>query len=179
MGLEIERRFIVDGREDTPWRSGNSISIFQCYISGVSHSEGAIVWNGHTLTNEERVLENISTWRIRLQEGEVILTAKGFRVGATANEYEWQISKKLYNSLPLEDLPSVTKTRHLWLGEDDLLWEVDEFEGELGGLIIAEVELEREDQDVIIPPWIGLELTTLRGWSNAALSRMVMDAKQP
>jgi CYTH domain-containing protein len=65
------------------------------------------------------------------------------------------------------------------LGEDDLLWEVDEFEGELVGLIIAEVELEKEDQDVIIPPWTGLELTTLRGWSNAALSRMIMDAKQP
>jgi adenylate cyclase len=177
MGLEIERRFIVDGRDDTPWRSGNSISIFQCYLSGVSHSEGAIVWKGHSLTNEERVLGNISTWRIRLQEEEVILTAKGFRVGATATEYEWQISKELFDSLPLEGLPSITKTRHLWLGEDDLLWEVDEFEGELAGLIIAEVELEREDQDVIIPSWTGLELTTLRGWSNAALSRMIMDVK--
>lgn len=179
MGLEIERRFIVDGRSDTPWRSGNSISIFQFYLSGVSHSEGAIVWKDHSLTNEARVLGNISTWRIRLQEGEVILTAKGFRVGATAIEYEWQISKELFDSLPLEGLPSITKTRHLWPGEDGLLWEVDEFEGELAGLIIAEVELEREDQDVIIPPWTGLELTTLRGWSNAALSRMIMDAKQP
>jgi CYTH domain-containing protein len=100
MGLEIERRFIVDGRDGTPWRSGNSISMFQCYLSGVSHSEGAIAWKGYALANEERVLGNSSTWRIRLQEDEVILAAKGFRVGATATEYEWKISKELFDSLP-------------------------------------------------------------------------------
>ncbi len=55
MGIEIERRFIVDGRDGMPWRSGNTISMFQCYLSGVSHSEGAIVWNGYSVTNEDRV----------------------------------------------------------------------------------------------------------------------------
>jgi adenylate cyclase len=66
----------------------------------------------------------------------------------------------------------------LWPGEDGLLWEVDEFEDRLAGLIIAEVELESEGQDVVIPPWAGLELTYLRGWSNASLSTMIKDSEQ-
>tara|TARA_B110001452_G_C15238449_1_gene428794 strand:- start:1340 stop:1879 length:540 start_codon:yes stop_codon:yes gene_type:complete len=179
MGLEIERRFFVDGRNDKPWRSANSLAIFQCYLSGVTHSDGVIFWQGHSLTNEERVLENITTWRIRLQDDVPYLAAKGVKINATASEFEWEISKELFDSLPLEGLPCITKTRHLWHGQDGLLWEVDEFENELAGLIIAEVELESESQQVVFPAWAGLELTNLRGWSNAALSRMVMDVKQP
>ena len=55
---------------------------------------------------------------------------------------------------------------------DQLLWEIDEFSGKLSGLIIAEVELESEDQDLIIPPWAGMELTNMKGWSNASLAMM-------
>ncbi|MBW1899685.1 MAG: adenylate cyclase, partial [Deltaproteobacteria bacterium] len=39
------------------------------------------------------------------------------------------------------------------------LWEVDEFFGENKGLILAEVELESEDENLIIPEWIGEEVT--------------------
>ena len=58
-----------------------------------------------------------------------------------------------------------------------MLWEVDEFEGALGGLIIAEVELEDEYQDVVLPYWLGLEITYLKGWSNSTLSMMIKDSK--
>ena len=58
-----------------------------------------------------------------------------------------------------------------------MLWEVDEFEGVLGGLIIAEVELEDEHQHVVLPSWLGLEITYLKGWSNSALSMMIKDSK--
>ena len=57
------------------------------------------------------------------------------------------------------------------------MWEVDEFEGSIAGLIIAEVELGKEDQEVILPEWAGLELTNLSGWSNASLSRMIKDSE--
>ena len=179
MGIEIERRFFIDGRGEKPWRGERALSIFQCYLNGVTFDEGNIVWNGHNLAQEEEDLVNISTWRIRLQDGAATLTAKGSRTGATATEFEWQLSKDLFDSLSLEGLPSVTKTRYLWDGDDGLLWEVDEFESPLEGLIIAEVELESEDQTVVIPSWTGLELTSLRGWSNAALARMLNDAMLP
>ena len=179
MGIEIERRFFIDGRGEKPWRGERVLSIFQCYLTGVTLDEGNIVWNGHNLAKGEDGLVNIKTWRIRLQDGEAILTAKGSRTGATATEFEWPLSKDLFDSLSLEGLPSVTKTRYLWDGEDGLLWEVDEFESPLEGLIIAEVELESESQPVIIPSWTGLELTGIRGWSNAALARMLNDAMHP
>ena len=177
MGVEIERRFLVDGRELMPWRECGSITISQCYLSGVSHLENKIMWNGNLLATDNRIITGISTWRIRLHDGSVTLTAKGIRTNATASEYEWPLTTDLYNSLPLDDLPSVSKTRYLWPGADGLLWEVDEFEGRLAGLIIAEVELESEGQEVAIPPWAGLELTNLRGWSNASLSTMIKDSE--
>ena len=73
-------------------------------------------------------------------------------------------------------MPTVVKTPYLWNGDDGLLWEVDEFEESLSGLVIAEVELEREDQYVTLPSWTGLELTHLKGWSNASLAEMLTQA---
>ena len=177
MGIEIERRFLVDGRYDKPWRTGKHSEMCQHYLSGVSHIDGKVLWNGIELIQEEGVLENLTTWRIRLSDDTVTLTAKGRRVGATATEFNWNVPIELYNSLPLEGLPVVRKIRHYWKGEDGLLWEVDEYEGAISGLIIAEVELDSEDQEVIVPDWVGLELTHLKGWSNSSLSRMIMDSE--
>ena len=177
MGIEIERRFLVDGREEKPWRGGRSARIFQSYLDNVKHIDGKIFWSEHLLVEDERDLVNLTTWRIRLSEGVVTLTAKGRRIGASATEYEWDLPLELYNSLPLDSQPSISKIRHYWVGDDELLWEVDEFEGGLGGLIIAEVELEDENQGVVLPPWIGLEITYLKGWSNSSLSTMIKDSK--
>lgn len=176
MGIEIERRFFIDGRENKPWRGGNSIPMLQYYLSNITHNNGVISWNGVDLVQEDDEISNISTWRIRLEGEKVVLTAKGLRTGASATEFEWDLSRSLFDSLDFSALPSVKKTRYLWNGEDGLLWEVDEFEGGLAGLVIAEVELESEDQKVIIPEWCGMELTGLRGWSNASLARMINDA---
>ena len=178
MGIEIERRFLVDGRDTKPWRGGESKTIFQSYLDNVKHIDGNISWNENLLVEDKRELTNLTTWRIRLSEGTVTLTAKGRRVGATAAEYEWDLPLDLYNSLPLDSQPSISKIRHHWIGEDGLLWEVDEFESPLGGLIIAEVELEKEDQEVMLPSWLGLEITHLKGWSNSSLSHMIKDSKQ-
>lgn len=175
--VEIERRFLIDGRKDKPWQGGKHFDIQQYYLSEVTYENGVIAWRGLTLVEDQRDFTDISTWRIRSLVNEAgiktVLTAKGKRVGATATEYEWDIIPQVFENLNLKGLPTVLKTRYLWTGEDGLLWEVDEFEGRLSGLIIAEVELEHDDQDVIIPNWVGLELTHLKGWSNAALAEMI------
>ena len=62
------------------------------------------------------------------------------------------------------------KTRYYWSGADKTVWEIDEFEGGLAGLILAEVELDSENQTIELPSWLGLELTGLANWSNAALA---------
>lgn len=175
--VEIERRFLIDGRKEKPWQGGKHIEIQQYYLSEVTHENGIIAWRGKSLIEDLRDFTEIATWRIRSLVDEAgfkaVLTAKGKRIGASATEYEWEISSQSFEQLNLKGLPTVIKTRYLWTGEDGLLWEVDEFEGSLSGLIIAEVELEREDQIVTIPNWVGLELTHLRGWSNAALAEMI------
>ena len=178
--VEIERRFLIDAREEKPWQGGKHIEIQQYYLSEVTSDNGAVTWCGQRLVEDKRDFANISTWRIRsLFDGsgfKTILTAKGKRIGAIAAEFEWELTPNVLDNLNLEGLPTVIKTRYLWNGEDGLLWEVDEFEGSLAGLVIAEVELEREDQEVLIPSWVGLELTHLKGWSNAALADMLDQA---
>ena len=87
MAIEIERRFLVDGRYDKPWRTGNHSEMCQHYLSNVSHVDGKLVWNGIELAEENGVLENITTWRIRLSDNTVTMAAKGRRVGATAIEF--------------------------------------------------------------------------------------------
>ena len=55
-------------------------------------------------------------------------------------------------------------------GSDGLVWEVDEFEGALAGLVLAEVELPSSQTEVVLPSWVGQEITGLRSWSNRALA---------
>ena len=180
MGIntEIERRFLVDGRRDKPWRECHSkVNIKQFYLDGAALeiNQQSIAYSGLELVKitpeEYGILVGENNWisRIRMADEDIILTMKGKRLHASATELEWKI-----NSLPsmqnLEELPHVIKTRYNKLGSDGLLWEIDEFEGSLAGLILAEVELESQDQLVEIPSWIGMELTGLGNWSNAALA---------
>ena len=51
-----------------------------------------------------------------------------------------------------------------------MVWEVDEFEGGLAGLVLAEIELPNIDHEVILPEWLGMEITGLHQWSNSTLA---------
>ena len=66
--------------------------------------------------------------------------------------------------------PLIEKTRY-HLTADGREWVVDEFEGENAGLIIAEVELEREGQAIALPEWVGREVTDEPRYLNVNLIR--------
>ena len=88
------------------------------------------------------------------------LTVKGITTGATRAEYEYEIPAADADAM-LNDLcenPLVEKSRYK-IDFDGFVWEVDEFFGENQGLIVAEIELESEDQKFEIPGWIGEEVT--------------------
>ena len=51
-----------------------------------------------------------------------------------------------------------------------LTWEIDEFEGINSGLIVAEIELEHEDQPFSLPPWAGAEVSSDPKYLNASLA---------
>ena len=53
-----------------------------------------------------------------------------------------------------------------------MVWEVDDFIGENEGLVIAEIELEYENQKIDLPSWIGAEVTNDPKYYNSNLINM-------
>ena len=184
--LEIERRFLVDGRSQQPWRNqAQSIhSIEQYYLQASNlnlDEEGNLCLSDVIMVRpsqeEIEVYESEPDWipRIRIKDGVSIFTVKGPREGASGLELEWVVEDAASASvLQWGPFPNIKKTRYCVIGNDGLMWEIDEFEGGLAGLILAEVELSSEEQVVEIPTWVGIELTGLRNWSNAALADTLM-----
>jgi len=120
-----------------------------------------------------RLYSGESDWtvRVRFRGEQTTLTLKGRRTHATAVELEWEVERSIAESLIAENDPAfVEKSRYEWRSDDGFLWEVDEFEGGLANLILAEVELPSEDTPIRIPSWVGIELTGNHGWSNSALA---------
>jgi len=184
--LEIERRFLVDGRSQQPWRNqAQSIhSIEQYYLQASNlnlDEEGNLCLSDVIMVRpsqeEIEVYESEPDWipRIRIKDGVSIFTVKGPRKGMSGLELEWVVEDAASASvLQWGPFPNIKKTRYCVTGTDGLVWEIDEFEGGLNGLILAEVELSSEEQVVEIPTWVGIELTGLRNWSNAALADTLM-----
>jgi CYTH domain-containing protein len=136
MGEEIERKFLI---KSNSWRS---------------LAKGKRVRQGYLNRNEERVV------RIRAIDEKGFLTIKGKTTGATRAEFEYDIPAPEAEAM-LEHLcekPLIEKNRYK-IEFSGLIWEVDEFLGENQGLIVAEVELESEDQPFEKPTWIGGEVT--------------------
>jgi len=179
--VEIERRFFVDGRNARPWRESEHRSeIAQHYLdSSLFKNNGNELCYAGTfalvqMKNEEKALfEATEDWtsRIRFTQDSVTLTLKGKRTHASATELEWNISLELAEGIiNSKRHPSITKTRYHWKGKDGMVWEVDEFEGGLAGLVLAEIELPNIDHHVTLPEWLGVELTGLHQWSNSTLA---------
>jgi len=186
INTEIERRFLVDGRGDKPWRSAVDIrQITQYYLdsSDIEIHESVINYRSVPLVSiskeESNILTKTEHWvsRIRIQNDTVILTMKGKQKGVATTELEWVLSG-LPNVSGLDEHPCVEKTRYCVDASNGLVWEVDEFEGVLAGLILAEIELEDINQKFEFPEWIGIELTGLKNWSNASLATTLLNAEE-
>ena len=186
INTEIERRFLVDGRGDKPWRNTVDIRhITQYYLDSndIEFHESVINYRGVSLVSisaeEFQILTKTDHWvsRIRVQNDSVMFTLKGKQLGISTTELEWVLSG-LPNVQGLDEHPCVEKTRYCVDATNGLIWEVDEFEGVLAGLILAEIELESISQDFDIPQWIGIELTGLKNWSNASLATTLLNAEE-
>ena len=51
------------------------------------------------------------------------------------------------------------------------MWEINVYEGILEGIVIAEVELDREDRQLELPNWVGEEVTGDERYSKASMER--------
>ncbi|MCP4143579.1 MAG: CYTH domain-containing protein [Chloroflexi bacterium] len=145
MGLEIERKYLV---RDDSWRIG----------------EGRISRQGYIQNEKDGIV------RVRIIGNKAVLTIKGGTTGITRLEYEYEIPVDEANEM-LEKLcekPIIEKIRHEVV-EAGQKWEIDEFLRQNAGLVIAEIELEREDQEFAEPKWLGKEVSKDIRYLNAKL----------
>lgn len=147
MGIEIERKFLVVG---DAWRAAANarLRMRQGYLTR----------------------EGPSSVRVRVAGDEARLNLKSAEVGTTRLEFDLALPRADAEQI-LDRLchrPLIEKVRHLVpIGE--LLWEIDEFEGDNAGLIVAELELASADQAFARPAWLGREVTHERRYYNQAL----------
>lgn len=147
MGIEIERKFLV--RSDA-WRVGTPTLFEQGYLNADKHR----------------------TVRVRVAGTDAMITIKGLTAGISRAEYEY--------SIPLEDAQELLKLcegplieKYRWLYPvGGMNWEIDEFFGLNAGLVVAEIELDHEDQIIDLPDWIGQEVSDDTKYYNSSLSRV-------
>ena len=111
-----------------------------------------------------------TTVRLRVIGEKAFLTIKGENQGITRLEFEYEIpvedAKKMMNAVCSK--PMVEKFRYnCQVG--NTRWEVDRFVGDNEGLVIAEVELNAEDQEFDRPEWLGLEVSSDAKYYNSQL----------
>jgi adenylate cyclase len=149
MGVEIERKFLPasDG-----WRAlGEPVLLRQGYLSS----------------------DPECTVRVRVENGQGVMTIKGRSVGAARGDWEYPIPLADANELldRLCEQPLIEKyRRRIPFGQH--VWEVDEFLGANAGLVVAEIELGAEDEAFAKPDWIGQEVTDDRRYFNSSLVKL-------
>ena len=147
MALEIERKFLV---ENGGWRAAveESRHIVQAYVA----------------------LDGDVSVRVRITDMQrARLTVKYGQNSMTRDEFEYPIPLEDARKMVAMSNRLIRKTRHI-ISFEGFVWEVDVYEGDLAGLVIAEVEMQSEADDPALPRWLGREVTGDGAWSNATLA---------
>lgn len=144
--IEIERKFLV--RKDT-WRTG---------------SPGQQIRQGYLARSTKSVV------RVRICQSDAWLTIKSHQKSFTRDEYEYSIPRaEAETLLQLCEGALIKKTRYDVAFEGGH-WEVDVFEGENAGLVLAEIELASESEAFARPDWLGEEVSLDPRYQNSNLS---------
>lgn len=147
MATEIEHKYLV---KHELWKQivpESSVVVKQGYLSSIP----------------------TSTIRVRTLGNKGFITIKGKSTGASRPEYEYEIPLTDAEELLGLFCPEVIeKVRH-YVHYASNIWEVDEFQGLNSGLVVAEIELEREEQQYEKPEWIDSDVTSDRRYSNSNL----------
>lgn len=146
MAQEIERKFLIN--QQLLGELPKGITIKQAYIP----------------TADKTVV------RIRISDDKAFLTLKGANKGLTRSEFEYPIPVTDAEAM-IEELctgPIIDKTRYL-IPQGKHTWELDIFYGDNDGLVVAEIELESEDEAFDKPEWLGKEVTGDARYYNSCL----------
>ncbi len=147
MGKEIERKFLVNEKLKEVLKTQRHEYCSQSYLS----------------TDKEKVV------RIRILGRKGFLTIKSKVEGISRHEFEYEIPiDDAEKMIALFGKNKIEKTRY-FIPYKNHLWEVDVFEGENKGLIIAEIELTNENESFVKPTWIAKEVTGEAKYYNSNL----------
>jgi adenylate cyclase len=129
---EIERKFSIDKVKWEAFEKPIPQLIVQSYLS----------------RNPE------CTVRVRIKNEQGFLTIKGKSTGISRSEFEYEIPL-LEAQTMIETLSEKTLTKQRYnIPFGKHVWEVDVFGGKLEGLIIAEIELQSENETFEKPDWV-------------------------
>lgn len=148
MGIEIERKFLVNKEK---W-------------SKVVKDKQSLYRQGYMLSEPGKTI------RVRLTDTSGYITIKGKTVGISKAEFEYAIPKE--DAVQLLDnfcSSEISKVRY-FITYEKKLWEVDEFSGANEGLMVAEIELQSEEEVFAKPDWVTEEVTADKRYSNSNLA---------
>ena len=147
MSQEIERKFLVKGEYKS--QAVRSFRIVQGYLSSAT---------GRTV-------------RIRIKDNKAFITIKGKSNDSGLTRYEWEkeIPVNEAEELLLICEPGIIDKTRYEVPAGKHIFEVDEFYGDNNGLVMAEVELENENENYTKPEWLGEEVTGDRRYYNSCL----------
>jgi adenylate cyclase len=147
MATETERKFLVTGNYQH--LAVKEINIIQTYLS----------------------IDPDKTIRLRIADNEAFLTIKDKpkknKIGR--NEWEFQIPLKDAREIMTICIPGKIEKSRFLIPEGKHTWEVDVFHDKNEGLVIAEIELDSENEKFEKPDWLGEEVTGIREYYNAYL----------
>ncbi len=147
MAIEIERKFLLC---DEGWRDAAD--------SGTRFRQGYLI-------GAER-----ASVRVRIEGEKANINIKSATLGIQRQEFEYPIpldeAEELLDTLC--EQPQISKTRYL-VPYGEHTWEIDVFDGDNAGLVVAEVELAAEDEAFARPPWIGEEVSGDTRYYNVCL----------
>ncbi len=148
MAKEIERKFLVSGNG---WRgeADSGTMILQAYVA---------VQDGNSV-------------RVRIKgDGSAMLAVKTGGAAMVRDEFEYPIPVGDARRMMEQCIGAVIdKTRYL-LAHEGFIWEIDVYQGELEGIVVAEVEMETVDDNPPLPDWVGREVTGVQAFSNISLA---------
>lgn len=147
MAVEIERKFLVINDD---WREGAD--------------QGTLFRQGYLIGSED------ASVRVRIEGDKGRLNIKSATLGIRRSEYEYDIplpdAEELLENLCEKPLIEKVRYHHLHAGHE---WEIDIFLGDNEGLIVAEVELQDENESIELPAWIGKEVSSEPRYYNVCL----------
>lgn len=147
MPIEIERKFLVHNEN---WRKSAD--------GGVRFRQGYLIGGIQ------------ASVRVRIEGDHANLNIKGATLGVRRLEFQYPIPLDEANQLldTLCEKPLIEKTRYT-LRHGAHLWEIDLFEGDNAGLVVAEIELADEHEPFERPEWLGEEVSDDPRYYNVSL----------